>query len=101
MLTEEEIADVSLGTFYVFDKESAGRPGEQYASAGAEAAGAAEDAGAAEAAGLRGLWRLRLLYLAGVLPHLLSVSGLFHMQAPPYGGALLNWQDDHPHHALR
>ena len=32
-LTEEEIADVSLGTFYVFDKENAGSPrlGEQYA----------------------------------------------------------------------
>jgi hypothetical protein len=32
-LGEEEIADVSLGTFYVFDKENAGTPrlGEQYA----------------------------------------------------------------------
>jgi hypothetical protein len=32
-LNEEEIADVSLGTFYVFDKENAGTPraGEQYA----------------------------------------------------------------------
>src|SRR2546430_17613261 len=32
-LSEEEIADVSLGTFYVFDKENAGTPrlGEQYA----------------------------------------------------------------------
>jgi len=32
-LSEEEIADVSLGTFFVFDKETAGTPrlGEQYA----------------------------------------------------------------------
>jgi hypothetical protein len=32
-LSEEEIADVSLGTFFVFDKENAGTPrlGEQYA----------------------------------------------------------------------
>ena len=32
-LTEEEISDVSLGTFYVFDKENAGtsKLGEQYA----------------------------------------------------------------------
>jgi len=32
-LSEEEIADVSLGTFYVFDRENAGTPrlGEQYA----------------------------------------------------------------------
>ena len=33
MLTEEEISDVSLGTFYVFE-ENAGRPGEQYAQRG-------------------------------------------------------------------
>jgi len=33
--SEEEIADVSLGTFYVFDKESGvGKPGEQYAQRG-------------------------------------------------------------------
>ena len=56
MLTEEEISDVSLGTFYVFDKESAGRPGaNNMPSAGAEAAGAAEGAGAAEAAGAAGV----------------------------------------------
>src|SRR5438093_12754796 len=32
-LSEEEIADVSLGTFYVFDKENAGTPrlGEKFA----------------------------------------------------------------------
>src|SRR6266704_6336440 len=32
-LSEEEIADVSLGTFYVFDKENAGTPrlGERFA----------------------------------------------------------------------
>jgi len=34
MLSEEEISDVSLGTFYVFDKENAGKPGEQYAQRG-------------------------------------------------------------------
>src|SRR6266478_6589136 len=34
-LNEEEIADVSLGTFYVFDKENAGTPrlGEKFARA--------------------------------------------------------------------
>jgi len=33
MLTEEEIADVSLATFFVFDKETAGTPrlGQQFA----------------------------------------------------------------------
>src|ERR1700730_2850418 len=32
-LSEEEVADVSLGTFYVFDKENAGTPrlGEKFA----------------------------------------------------------------------
>src|SRR5437016_1597486 len=30
-LSEEEISDVSLGTFYVFDKESIDKPGVQYA----------------------------------------------------------------------
>jgi len=33
-LTEEEISDVSLGTFYVFDKENAGAPGVQFARHG-------------------------------------------------------------------
>jgi hypothetical protein len=35
-LNEEEIADVSLGTFYVFDKENAGTPrlGERFARGG-------------------------------------------------------------------
>jgi hypothetical protein len=33
-LSEEEIADVSLGTFYVFDKENAEIPGQQYAQRG-------------------------------------------------------------------
>src|SRR6516225_2456598 len=31
ILSEEEISDVSLGTFYVFDKENAATPGVQYA----------------------------------------------------------------------
>ena len=30
-LTEEEIADVSLGTFFVFDRETGRQAGEQYA----------------------------------------------------------------------
>ena len=30
-LSEEELSDVSLGTFYVFDKEGFGKPGQQYA----------------------------------------------------------------------
>ena len=30
-LSEEELSDVSLGTFYVFDKESIDEPGQQYA----------------------------------------------------------------------
>jgi hypothetical protein len=33
-LSEEEIADVSLRTFYVFDKENAEIPGQQYAQRG-------------------------------------------------------------------
>src|ERR1700745_4135271 len=35
-LSEEEVADVSLGTFYVFDKENAGTPrlGEKFARGG-------------------------------------------------------------------
>src|SRR4029077_12633206 len=32
ILAEEEISDVSLATFYVFDKESARRPGLQLAA---------------------------------------------------------------------
>jgi hypothetical protein len=48
-LSEEEIADVSLGTFYVFDKENAGtRVGERFAN-GAEAAEAAAEARVAPA----------------------------------------------------
>src|SRR5580704_13625672 len=40
-LSEEEIADVSLGTFYVFDKENAATPrlGEQYARGGCRGCG--------------------------------------------------------------
>ena len=30
-LSEEELSDVNLGTFYVFDKESIDKPGVQYA----------------------------------------------------------------------
>ena len=66
MLDEEEISDVSLATFYLFDKESPGssRPGVQLAVFRAEAAAADTAAeGAAEAAAavsrLRRLPRLR------------------------------------------
>lgn len=40
-LSEEEIADVSLGTFYVFDKENVGtgKLGEQYAQRGCRGCG--------------------------------------------------------------
>jgi hypothetical protein len=30
-LSEEELSDVNLGTFYVFDKEGLNKPGQQYA----------------------------------------------------------------------
>jgi hypothetical protein len=33
-LTEEEVSDVSLGTFYVFDKENGGTPRQQFAQRG-------------------------------------------------------------------
>ena len=62
LLTEEEISDVSLGTFYVFDKENAGKticPTRLRRLP--------------RLPRLRWLRRLRLLYLAGILPHLLSV----------------------------
>ena len=57
-LHEEEIADISLATFYVFDKENAGllRGGEStqvFGGAVAVADAAAEAAGAAEVAGAR------------------------------------------------
>ena len=32
LLGEEEVSDVSLSTFYVFDKENARRPGVQFAA---------------------------------------------------------------------
>ena len=51
-LGEEEISDVSLATFYVFDKENAGslKPGVQLARGGGAAAAAAVAAVVAEAA---------------------------------------------------
>ena len=51
-LNEEEISDVSLGTFYVFDKENTGsaRQGEQVARGCGGCRGCAEAAEAAEAA---------------------------------------------------
>jgi hypothetical protein len=56
-LSEEEIADVSLGTFYVFDKENAGTPrlGEQFAQRGGGAgAGGGGKAGGGGCQGARG-----------------------------------------------
>jgi hypothetical protein len=38
ILNEEEISDVSLGTFYVFDKETR-QPGQQYAQRGCRGCG--------------------------------------------------------------
>ena len=92
ILAEEEISDVSLSTFYVFDKENAGahRPGVQLAARGDVAAGAVQCAEAAaaapcteaaaaapwEAAGrLRWRMRWRLLYLDCRCPHLLDRGG--------------------------
>ena len=51
MLGEEEISDVSLGTFYVFDKEDAASElGKEYnLQEAADAAAAAADAAAADA----------------------------------------------------
>ena len=92
LLAEEEISDVSLATFYVFDKENAGahRSGVQLAARGwdTEAAEAVQRgcggcARAAEAAArvprlrsrrLRRLWRLwrRLLFLGRTRPGLLK-----------------------------
>ena len=79
-LGEEEIADVSLATFYVFDKENAAaaKGGVQEARGcggrgcgGRGCGGRVAVAGAAEAA--RRLRRLRLLLpVLGSLPHLLS-----------------------------
>ena len=51
-LSEEEIADVSLGTFYVFDKENAGTPvGERFAQRCGGCRGCGRGAGRAGAQG--------------------------------------------------
>ena len=51
-LSEEEIADVSLGTFYVFDKEHAGTPvGERFAQRCGGCRGCGRGAGRAGAQG--------------------------------------------------
>src|ERR1700730_11001506 len=92
-LNEEEISDVSLGTFYVFDKETAGTPrlGQQLARGcgGCHGGGGGPGPGGAPGLGGRqgrpGLWprlrrlrlrrlrlrRLRLLLAVGSLPRLL------------------------------
>ena len=81
MLSEEEISDVSLGTFYVFDKENAGKSGEQYAQRGC--------GGCRGCRGCRGCARLRLLYLAGVLPHLLNFRSFLKCKPRLTEGLLL------------
>ncbi len=55
-LNEEEIADVSLGTFYVFDKETAGTPrlGEQIARACGRGCGGCRGGGRGCGRGCRG-----------------------------------------------
>ena len=103
---EEEISDVSLATFYVFDKENAGTPQLGQAknlqpaaeAAAAEAAGAADEAAEAAAAAaeevrgrrrlrLLGRLRLRLLFVVGRLPHLLEFEHfpIALTDAGPYG----------------
>ena len=90
-LNEEEIADVSLGTFYVFDKETAGTPrlGEQIARA-------AVRPGLRRLQGLQRLRqrlqrlrrrvrrvrrvRLQLLCVVGSLPLLLDSSIFFELR---------------------
>ena len=79
-LTEEEISDVSLGTFYRFrqgGRQARRRSVNKWPEAAAEVAAAAEAAEAAEAAQRlrrlrRRLRRLRLLLVVGILPHLLT-----------------------------
>jgi len=44
-LSEEEIADVSLGTFFVFDREAAREPGVQYAQRGCRRCGGCRGCG--------------------------------------------------------
>ena len=71
-LGEEEISDISLATFYVFDKENAGtlRPGVQLAWRAAEAAVAAEAAcRGCRGWGVRRLRRLRRLLSLLKCPH--------------------------------
>ena len=98
-LGEEEITDVSLATFYVFDKESAGslKPGVQLARGGCGGGGCGCGHGCGGGGGCRGcggfgggcargcgggcrvrlrLWRLRRLWLCRMRPGL--VGGLWH-----------------------
>ncbi len=69
ILSEEEISDVSLATFYVFDKENAGafRPGVLRLAMGA---------GCARLCRLRWLWLLdgHLLHVPGVRERCLSAA---------------------------
>src|SRR5262249_46652401 len=92
-LSEEEIADVSLGTFYVFDKENAETPrlGEKFAPGCGRCGGLRTLRRLRTLRGLQmrqrlrlplrrlRLWRLRLrrlrlLLVVGSLPHLLGLA---------------------------
>src|ERR1700752_4806932 len=57
-LSEEEVADVSLGTFYVFDKENAGTPrlGEKFARGCGRCGGRRRGGGARCGSGCGGRW---------------------------------------------
>src|SRR5260370_22456223 len=60
-LSEEEIADVSLATFYVFDKENAGTPrlGERLARGCGRGGGGCRGCGRGRGCGRRGGWGCR------------------------------------------
>ena len=71
-LGEEEIADVSLATFHVFDKENVGSGVQVAWVAAAAVAAVAEGAEAAVAAPVGLRWMRRLLRFMGRLPLVLS-----------------------------
>jgi hypothetical protein len=72
-LDEEEISDVSLGTFYVSDKEATGT---SQSGQGVQLAAGCRDRGRAGCVGRLRRLRLSLLPVVGSLPKLLD-SGVF------------------------